>query len=355
METDLVLVVDYGAQYAQLIARRVREAHVYSEIVPSSMPTEEMLARRPTAIILSGGPTSVYAQGAPRTDPALLTAGVPVFGICYGFQAMADALGGTVAHTGGSEFGRTQLTVTDPGVLMRTLPPMQRVWMSHADAVTVAPAGFTVTAATAGTPIAAFENVERGLAGVQFHPEVMHTEHGQTILRHFLYDIAGARPSWTEANIIDDQVEAIRAQVGGKQVICALSGGVDSAVAAALVQRAIGDQLTCVFVDHGLLRAGEAEQVERDFVAATGVRLKVVDATAQFLGALDGVSDPEHKRKIIGREFIRVFEQAAREVVAEAGAHGQDVEFLVQGTLYPDVVESGGGTGTANIKSHHNV
>jgi GMP synthase (glutamine-hydrolysing) len=227
--------------------------------------------------------------------------------------------------------------------------------MSHADAVTVAPAGFTVTAATAGTPIAAFENVERGLAGVQFHPEVMHTEHGQTILRHFLYDIAGARPSWTEANIIDDQVEAIRAQVGGKQVICALSGGVDSAVAAALVQRAIGDQLTCVFVDHGLLRAGEAEQVERDFVAATGVRLKVVDATAQFLGALDGVSDPEHKRKIIGREFIRVFEQAAREVVAEAGAHGQDVEFLVQGTLYPDVVESGGGTGTANIKSHHNV
>jgi GMP synthase (glutamine-hydrolysing) len=355
VETDLVLVVDYGAQYAQLIARRVREAHVYSEIVPSSMPTEEMLARRPTAIILSGGPTSVYAQGAPRTDPALLTAGVPVFGICYGFQAMADALGGTVAHTGGSEFGRTQLTVTDPGVLMRTLPPMQRVWMSHADAVTVAPAGFTVTAATAGTPIAAFENVERGLAGVQFHPEVMHTEHGQTILRHFLYDIAGARPSWTEANIIDDQVEAIRAQVGGKQVICALSGGVDSAVAAALVQRAIGDQLTCVFVDHGLLRAGEAEQVERDFVAATGVRLKVVDATAQFLGALDGVSDPEHKRKIIGREFIRVFEQAAREVVAEAGAHGQDVEFLVQGTLYPDVVESGGGTGTANIKSHHNV
>jgi GMP synthase (glutamine-hydrolysing) len=355
VETDLVLVVDYGAQYAQLIARRVREAHVYSEIVPSSMPTEEMLARRPTAIILSGGPTSVYAQGAPRTDPALLTAGVPVFGICYGFQAMADALGGTVAHTGGSEFGRTQLTVTDPGVLMRTLPPMQRVWMSHADAVTVAPAGFAVTAATAGTPIAAFENVERGLAGVQFHPEVMHTEHGQTILRHFLYDIAGARPSWTEANIIDDQVEAIRAQVGGKQVICALSGGVDSAVAAALVQRAIGDQLTCVFVDHGLLRAGEAEQVERDFVAATGVRLKVVDATAQFLGALDGVSDPEHKRKIIGREFIRVFEQAAREVVAEAGAHGQDVEFLVQGTLYPDVVESGGGTGTANIKSHHNV
>jgi GMP synthase (glutamine-hydrolysing) len=351
MNADLVLVVDYGAQYAQLIARRVREAHVYSEIVPSSMPTEEMLARQPKAIILSGGPTSVYAPGAPRTDPALLTAGVPVFGICYGFQAMADALGGTVAHTNVSEFGRTQLTVTDPGVLMRTLPPMQRVWMSHADAVTVAPDGFTVTAATAGTPIAAFEDVGRGLAGVQFHPEVLHTEHGQTILRHFLYDIAGARPSWTEANIIDEQVEAIRRQVGGKRVICALSGGVDSAVAGALVQRAIGDQLTCVFVDHGLLRAGEAEQVERDFVAATGVNLKVVDATAQFLDALDGVSDPEEKRKIIGREFIRCFEAAAREIVAE----GEQVEFLVQGTLYPDVVESGGGTGAANIKSHHNV
>jgi GMP synthase (glutamine-hydrolysing) len=223
--------------------------------------------------------------------------------------------------------------------------------MSHGDAVTVAPAGFTVTAGSAGAPIAAFEDVQRGLAGVQFHPEVLHTEHGQEILRHFLYDIAGARPSWTEANIIDEQVEAIRAQVGGKQVICALSGGVDSAVAAALVQRAIGNQLTCVFVDHGLLRAGEAEQVERDFVAVTGVRLKVVDATAQFLAALAGVSDPEEKRKIIGREFIRVFEAAAREIV-EAG---ESVEFLVQGTLYPDVVESGGGTGTANIKSHHNV
>jgi GMP synthase (glutamine-hydrolysing) len=243
------------------------------------------------------------------------------------------------------------LQVVDPGVLLRGLPAVQQVWMSHGDAVTVAPAGFTVTAGSAGAPIAAFEDVQRGLAGVQFHPEVLHTEHGQEILRHFLYDIAGARPSWTEANIIDEQVEAIRAQVGGKQVICALSGGVDSAVAAALVQRAIGNQLTCVFVDHGLLRAGEAEQVERDFVAVTGVRLKVVDATAQFLAALAGISDPEEKRKIIGREFIRVFEAAAREIV-EAG---ESVEFLVQGTLYPDVVESGGGTGTANIKSHHNV
>ncbi|HET6876047.1 MAG TPA: glutamine-hydrolyzing GMP synthase [Jatrophihabitans sp.] len=351
MQTDVVLVVDFGAQYAQLIARRVREAHVYSEIVPASMPVADMLARRPKAIILSGGPSSVYAEGAPRIDAALFDAGVSVFGICYGFQAMAQALGGTVAHTSTSEFGRTALTVAEPGVLLRALPSSQRVWMSHTDAVTAAPPGFTVTAATAGTPIAAFENPQRGLAGVQFHPEVLHTEHGQAILRHFLYDIAGARPSWTEANIIDDQVEKIRAQVGGKQVICGLSGGVDSAVAAALVQRAVGNQLTCVFVDHGLLRAGEAEQVERDFVAATGVRLKVVDAADQFLAALAGVRDPEEKRKIIGREFIRSFEAAAREIVAE----GESVEFLVQGTLYPDVVESGGGTGTANIKSHHNV
>ncbi|HEY3715883.1 MAG TPA: glutamine-hydrolyzing GMP synthase, partial [Jatrophihabitantaceae bacterium] len=351
MQPDLVLVVDYGAQYAQLIARRVREAHVYSEIVPSTMPVAEMLARRPAAIILSGGPSSVYVEGAPRTDAAMFAAGVPIFGICYGFQSMTLALEGEVAHTGTSEFGRTTLQVADPGTLLRGLPRTQQVWMSHGDAVTVAPPGFTVTAGSAGAPIAAFEDVARRLAGVQFHPEVMHTAHGQEILRHFLYDIAGARPSWTEANIIDEQVDAIRRQVGGKQVICALSGGVDSAVAAALVQRAVGDQLTCVFVDHGLLRAGEAEQVERDFVAATGVNLKVVDATAQFLDALAGVSDPEEKRKIIGREFIRSFEAAAREVVAE----GESVEFLVQGTLYPDVVESGGGTGTANIKSHHNV
>jgi GMP synthase (glutamine-hydrolysing) len=355
MQADLVLVVDYGAQYAQLIARRVREAHVYSEIVPHTTPVAELLARRPKAIILSGGPASVYSEGAPQTDAALFAANVPVFGICYGFQAMTQALGGEVAHTGGSEFGRTVLSVSEPGVLLRGLPAAQQVWMSHGDAVVMPPPGFTVTATSAGAPIAAFEDVARGLAGVQFHPEVLHSEHGQAILRHFLYDIAGARPTWTEANIIDEQVASIRAQVGGKRVLCALSGGVDSAVAAALVQRAIGDQLTCVFVDHGLLRAGEPEQVERDFVAATGVRLKVVDAADRFLGALAGVSDPEEKRKIIGREFIRVFEAAAREVVAEAGAHGESVEFLVQGTLYPDVVESGGGSGTANIKSHHNV
>src|SRR5581483_3150360 len=283
MQADLVLVVDYGAQYAQLIARRVREAHVYSEIVPHTASVDEIVARRPKAIILSGGPASVFEPGAPTTDPALFAAGVPVFGICYGFQAMAQALGGEVANTGGSEFGRTSLAVSNPGTLLRGLPAVQQVWMSHGNEVTRPPEGFTVIASSAGAPIAAFEDVARGLAGVQFHPEVLHTEHGQEILRRFLYDIAGCRPSWTEANIIDEQVAAIRAQVGGKQVLCALSGGVDSAVAAALVQRAVGPQLTCVFVDHGLLRAGEATQVERDFVEITGVKLKVVDAAAQFL------------------------------------------------------------------------
>jgi GMP synthase (glutamine-hydrolysing) len=350
VNADLVLVVDYGAQYAQLIARRVREAHVYSEIVPHGTPVADLLARRPKAVILSGGPASVYAPDAPDTDADLFTAGVPVFGICYGFQAMAQALGGEVARTGGSEFGRTPLTVSAPGRLLAGLPAAQQVWMSHGDAVISPPEGFTVMASTPGAPVAAFEDAARGLAGVQFHPEVLHTEHGQEVLRHFLYDIAGARPTWTEANIIDEQVATIRRQVGGKQVICGLSGGVDSAVAAALVHRAVGDQLTCVFVDHGLLRAGEAEQVERDFVASTGVRLKVVDAAQTFLDALEGVADPEEKRKTIGREFIRAFEQAAREIAATGS-----VDFLVQGTLYPDVVESGGGSGTANIKSHHNV
>jgi GMP synthase (glutamine-hydrolysing) len=345
-----VLVVDFGAQYAQLIARRVREANLYSEIVPHSMPVPEMLARKPAAIVLSGGPSSVYAPGAPQVDPDLFTAGVPVFGICYGFQAMAAALGGTVARTGEREYGNTALTVTEPGVLLADLPARQPVWMSHGDAVSAPPAGFTVTATSTGAPVAAFEDPVRGLAGVQFHPEVAHTPHGQDVLKRFLYEVAGLTPNWTTGSVIDDQVAAIRATVGDGAVLCALSGGVDSAVAAALVHEAVGDQLTCVFVDHGLLRAGEAEQVERDYVAATGIKLKVVDAADRFLGALDGVSDPEQKRKIIGREFIRVFEQAAREVAAAEG-----VRFLVQGTLYPDVVESGGGTGTANIKSHHNV
>ena len=348
---DTVLVVDYGAQYAQLIARRVREAKVYSEIVPHTMPVAQMLARQPAAIILSGGPASVYAPGAPQVAGELLTTGVATFGICYGFQAMALALGGEVARTGLSEFGRTTVDVGTPGTLLAGLPESLTVWMSHGDAVTRAPEGFTELARSSGAPVAAFEDSVRALAGVQWHPEVLHSERGQTVLEHFLFDIAGTRPTWTMVNIVEESVQAIRSQVGGKRVICALSGGVDSAVAAALVQRAVGDQLTCVFVDHGLLRSGEAEQVERVYVAATDVHLHVVHAADRFLAALDGVSEPEQKRKIIGREFIRAFEQAAREVVAE----GEDVEFLVQGTLYPDVVESGGGEGAANIKSHHNV
>ncbi|MFR9676282.1 glutamine-hydrolyzing GMP synthase [Streptomyces sp. TR02-1] len=353
---DTVLVVDFGAQYAQLIARRVREARVYSEVVPSTMPVAEMLAREPMAIILSGGPSSVYADEAPTIDRALFEAGVPVFGMCYGFQLMAQALGGTVDNTGSREYGRTDLHVSQPGSsLFEGTPDEQQVWMSHGDACSAAPAGFTVTASTDLVPVAAFEDDERRLYGVQYHPEVMHSTHGQQVLEHFLHRGAGITPSWTTTSIVDEQVEAIREQVGGKRAICGLSGGVDSAVAAALVQKAIGTQLTCVYVDHGLMRQGETEQVEKDFVAATGVQLKVVDAADRFLAALAGVSDPEEKRKIIGREFIRVFEQAQAGLVAEAGEAGEDVAFLVQGTLYPDVVESGGGTGTANIKSHHNV
>ena len=375
---DTVLVVDFGAQYAQLIARRVRECHVYSEIVPSTMPVDEMLARRPKAIILSGGPSSVYADGAPPAPPGLFDAGVPVLGICYGFQLMVAGLGGTVERTGAAEYGRTVLYLPggttppnppwswgeafppDPlgppagGLLLTGTPASQQVWMSHGDTCTAAPPGFTVTARTDATPVAAVENAPSRMFGVQFHPEVMHTEHGTRILGRFL-ELAGCRPSWTMLNIVEEQVALIREQVGGGRAICGLSGGVDSAVAAALVQRAIGDRLTCVFVDHGLLRQGEAEQVEQDFVAATGVRLTVANEAEAFLSALAGVAEPEQKRKIIGREFIRAFERAAREITAEAGEHGEACEFLVQGTLYPDVVESGGGAGTANIKSHHNV
>ncbi|MEV8284385.1 glutamine-hydrolyzing GMP synthase [Streptomyces niveus] len=352
---DAVLVVDFGAQYAQLIARRVREARVYSEIVPSTMPVAEMLAKNPKAIILSGGPSSVYAEGAPTVDRALFEAGVPVLGMCYGFQLMATVLGGTVDNTGSREYGRTELHVSKPAsTLFEGTPAQQQVWMSHGDACSAAPEGFTVTASTEVVPVAAFENDEKKLYGVQHHPEVMHSTHGQQVLEHFLYRGAGIEPTWTTGNVIDEQVEAIREKVGSSRAICGLSGGVDSAVAAALVQKAIGSQLTCVYVDHGLMRKGETEQVEKDFVAATGVQLKVVDAAERFLAALAGVSDPEQKRKIIGREFIRVFEQAQAEIVAEAEP-GEPVEFLVQGTLYPDVVESGGGTGTANIKSHHNV
>jgi GMP synthase (glutamine-hydrolysing) len=352
---DTVLVVDFGAQYAQLIARRVRECHVYSEIVPPTMPVAEMMARRPKAIILSGGPSSVYADGAPPAPAGLFDAGVPVLGICYGFQLMVSGLGGTVERTGAAEYGATTLdAVLAASPLLAGTPKQQRVWMSHGDTATAAPAGFTVTARTQATPVAAIENARRQLFGVQFHPEVLHTEHGQRILARFL-ELAGCRPSWTMLNIVEEQVAAIREQVGDGRAICGLSGGVDSAVAAALVQRAIGDRLTCVFVDHGLLRQGEAEQVEEDFVAATGVKLTVANEAGAFLSALAGVTDPEQKRKVIGREFIRAFERAAREITDAAAGSGEACEFLVQGTLYPDVVESGGGTGTANIKSHHNV
>ena len=349
--TGPVLVVDFGAQYAQLIARRVREAQVYSEVVPHTANVDDLLAKDPAAIVLSGGPASVYEDGAPGIDPALFAAGVPVFGMCYGFQLMARELGGTVENTGGREFGRTELTVTgEGGVLHGGLPVHHPVWMSHNDGVTKAPEGAAVTASSAGAEVAGFEDVERRFAGVQYHPEVAHSPHGQEVLRRFLHDIAGIRPQWTTTSIVDEQVAAIGERVGDGRAICGLSGGVDSAVAAALVQRAIGDRLTCVFVDHGLLRAGERAQVERDFVAATGVNLVTVDARQRFLDALAGVADPEEKRKIIGREFIRVFEQAERDLTAQG-----DYRFLVQGTLYPDVVESGGGSGTSNIKSHHNV
>ena len=345
-----VLVLDFGAQYAQLIARRVREANVFSEIVSNSISAEEVRAKDPEAIILSGGPASIYADNAPKLDPEILKLGVPVLGICYGFQAMTAALGGVVTKTGKSEFGRTELTVTNSPKIFTNTPATQRVWMSHGDSVTQAPESFLVAAQTDDCPIAAFESFDGKLAGVQFHPEVLHSEFGQTILHNWLINIAGCSATWTTKNIAELEIAKVKSEVGAKRVICGLSGGVDSAVAAAIVQRAVGEQLTCVFVDHGLLRSGETEQVERDFVAATGVELKVVDAKKQFLDALSGVTDPETKRKIIGREFIRTFETAAREIVS----HGE-VEFLVQGTLYPDVVESGGGDGAANIKSHHNV
>jgi GMP synthase (glutamine-hydrolysing) len=351
--SPLVLVVDFGAQYAQLIARRVREARVYSEIVPHSMPVGEMLAMQPAAVILSGGPSSIYEEGAPRVERALLESGVPVLGVCYGFHAMADALGGTVERTDTAEFGRTEVTVSPCAKLFAGQPAEQMVWMSHRDVVSAAPPGFDVIASSSSADVTAFERPDAHLYGVQWHPEVVHTAYGQEVLERFLYEGAGIEPSWTAASIIRDTVASVRQQVGDHHVICGLSGGVDSAVAAALVHAAVGDQLTCVFVDHGLLREGEREQVEHDYVAATGIRLTTVDARARFLEALAGVSDPETKRKIVGREFITAFEEAAAEVVAEQGS--DSVEFLVQGTLYPDVVESGGGSGTAVIKSHHNV
>ncbi len=351
-----VLVVDFGAQYAQLIARRVREAGVYSEIISHQASADEILEKNPVALVLSGGPASVYEPGSPELDPAVFDLDVPIFGICYGFQVMAQALGGEVAHTGGREYGRTEATIVDADdALLARQPQSQITWMSHGDQVRTAPPGFRVLASTQATPVAAFGDPVSKRYGVQWHPEVRHTEYGQDVLEHFLHDIVGLARDWNSDNVIATQIEQITHRVGSARVICGLSGGVDSAVAAALVHRAIGDQLVCVFVDHGLLRAGEREQVERDFVQSTGVRLVTVDARERFLDALAGVEDPEDKRKIIGREFIRTFEQAAADVVREAAEDEAEVGFLVQGTLYPDVVESGGGSGTAVIKSHHNV
>ena len=343
-----VLVVDLGGQYAQLIARRVREARVYSELVGHSVTAAQVRARNPLALILSGGPASVYADGAPRLDPAIFELGVPTLGICYGAQLLALELGGTVERTGHSEFGKTALRAAH-GALFEGLPEELTVWMSHRDTVTAPPAGAVVTAESPATPVAAFEDRGRRLYGVQFHPEVVHTPHGQDLLKNFLYEVAGAPPTWTAAAVIEEQVERIRAQIGSEKVICGLSGGVDSAVAALLVYKAVGDQLTCVFVDHGLLRANEAPQVVETFAGHFHVPLIHVRAEERFLSRLEGVTDPEEKRAIVGEEFIRVFEEEARQL--------GDVRFLVQGTLYSDVIESGGGEDgvAAKIKSHHNV
>jgi len=345
---DTVLVVDFGAQYAQLIARRARQARVYSEIVRYDTPVAELLARRPKGIILSGGPKSVYADWAPTVDPSLYDAGVPILGICYGAQLLTRQLGGTVAHTGRGEYGRTPLTRSGSSPLFADWPPqgVSDVWMSHADSITAVPPGFTATASTPEAPVAALDDRERRIHGVQFHPEVIHTERGQELLERFLFDVCGARPLWTHTNIIESSVDAVRAQVGGAHVLCALSGGVDSAVAAALVHRAIGEQLTCVFVDTGLMRSGEADQVEETFRRQFHMDLVHVKAADRFFGVLEGVTDPEEKRKAIGETFIRVFEEVASEV--------KDAGFLVQGTLYPDIIESGTGD-AATIKSHHNV
>ena len=355
MANGPVLVVDFGAQYAQLIARRVREAGVYSELVPHSMPVDEILAKDPKAIILSGGPASVFAPGAPTIDTKVFESGVPVLGICYGFQVMAYELGGKVDKAALGEYGKTSATIDDAAGILADSPAEQTTWMSHGVAVEQAPAGFEVLAHTEGAPVAAMADESRKLYGVQWHPEVKHSPLGQKLIENFLHRCAALPNDWDASSIIEDQVKKIREQVGDAEVICGLSGGVDSAVAAALVHKAIGDQLTCVFVDHGLLRKGEVEQVKHDFVAATGIRLITVDAADDFLEALKGVSEPERKRKIIGEKFIRTFEKAQRQVLEEAGARGKEVKFLVQGTLYPDVVESGGGDGAANIKSHHNV
>jgi GMP synthase (glutamine-hydrolysing) len=348
---EQVVVLDYGGQYSQLIARRVRELGVFSELLPHHVALEEVERRRPRGLILSGGPASVYAEGAPKLDKRLFELGIPVLGICYGMQLVALELGGRVEGAEVGEFGRSELKVNEPGRLLAGLPREQTCWMSHRDTVFAPPPGFTPLAASTQSPVAAFESVEKGIYGIQFHPEVVHTPYGNAVLERFLGDVCGCERIWSATSIIDEQIERIRARVGDAKVICGLSGGVDSSVAAMLVHRAIGDQLTCVFVDHGLMRKNEGEQVIAAFRDRFHVPLVAVDASDRFLGRLAGVSDPETKRKIIGEEFIRVFEEEAATIEAREGG----VRYLVQGTLYSDVIESGGGTGAATIKSHHNV
>jgi GMP synthase (glutamine-hydrolysing) len=349
--TEEVVVLDYGGQYSQLIARRVRECGVFSELLPHHVGAAEVARRRPRGLILSGGPASVYAPDAPRLDPALLELGIPVLGICYGMQLLTRELGGEVQGAEVGEFGRSQLTVKEPGRLLAGLPTEQTCWMSHRDTVFAPPPGFTALASSSESPVAALESVERGIYGIQFHPEVVHTPYGQDIITRFLQDICDCERTWSAASVIDDQIARIRAQVGDGRVICGLSGGVDSSVAALLVHRAIGDQLTCVFVDHGLMRKNEGDQVISAFRDHFKVPLVAVDAEDRFLTKLRGVTEPEAKRKAIGEEFIRVFEEEA----AKLAGDGDGARFLVQGTLYSDVIESGGGTGAATIKSHHNV
>ncbi|XAY06608.1 GMP synthase [glutamine-hydrolyzing] [Paraconexibacter sp. AEG42_29] len=349
--TDEVVVLDYGGQYSQLIARRVRECGVFSELLPNHVGAEEVARRKPKGLILSGGPSSVYAKGAPALDPALLELGIPVLGICYGMQLVAQALGGDVQSAEVGEFGRSTLTVKESGRLLEGLPLEQACWMSHRDTVYAPPPGFTALASSTVSPVAAFESVEKAIYGIQFHPEVVHTPFGQDILKKFLGDICGCDMTWSAANIVDDQIRLIREQIGDRKVICGLSGGVDSSVAALLVHRAVGDQLTCVFVDHGMMRKNEGDQVVKTFRDTFKVPLVAVDAETRFLDKLRGTSEPEAKRKIIGTEFIRVFEEEALKLASG----GEGAKYLVQGTLYSDVIESGGGTGAATIKSHHNV
>ncbi|HLX77885.1 MAG TPA: glutamine-hydrolyzing GMP synthase, partial [Acidimicrobiales bacterium] len=343
---DTVLVVDFGAQYAQLIARRIREAHVYSEIVPHSVTPEEIRRRRPKGIILSGGPKSVYSEQAPLLDPAIYDLGIPVLGICYGAQLICSQLGGVVRRTGTGEYGRTDLRLGWESVLFFGWPKLTDVWMSHADSMVGPPVGFVMTASTPETPVAALEDRARGIFGVQFHPEVAHTPRGQELLKRFLFDVCGCRPTWTHTSVIEAAIDEIRTTVGTARVLCALSGGVDSAVTAALVHKAVGDQLSCVFVDTGLLRAGEADQVEDTFRRQFGIDLHHVKASDRFFEALAGIVEPEEKRKVIGRLFITIFEEVAKDI--------DGVGFLAQGTLYPDVIESGTSS-ASTIKSHHNV